>query len=50
MRDEVHAARILEATVKAVKLPVTLKMRMGWITLISMRRAWPGSPNSAASR
>src|SRR3954447_26946375 len=30
MRDEIHAARILEATVKAVKLPVTLKMRMGW--------------------
>lgn len=30
MRDEAHAARILEATVKAVKLPVTLKMRMGW--------------------
>jgi tRNA-dihydrouridine synthase B len=30
MRDEVHAARILEATVKAVKLPVTLKMRKGW--------------------
>src|SRR5882757_633344 len=26
MRDEVHAARILEATVKAVKLPVTIKM------------------------
>src|SRR6476469_8344200 len=30
MRDEVHAARILDATVKAVKLPVTLKMRTGW--------------------
>lgn len=30
MRDEIHAARILEATVKAVKLPVTLKMRTGW--------------------
>ncbi|HJQ56716.1 MAG TPA: tRNA dihydrouridine synthase DusB [Vineibacter sp.] len=30
MRDELHAARILEATVKAVKLPVTLKMRKGW--------------------
>ncbi len=30
MRDEQHAARILEATVKAVKLPVTLKMRTGW--------------------
>jgi tRNA-dihydrouridine synthase B len=30
MRDETHAARILEATVKAVALPVTLKMRTGW--------------------
>jgi tRNA-dihydrouridine synthase B len=30
MRDEQHAARILEATVKAVDLPVTLKMRTGW--------------------
>jgi tRNA-dihydrouridine synthase B len=30
MRDEAHAAKILEATVKAVKLPVTLKMRTGW--------------------
>jgi tRNA-dihydrouridine synthase B len=30
MRDEVHAAQILAATVKAVDLPVTLKMRTGW--------------------
>ncbi|MBX7146539.1 MAG: tRNA dihydrouridine synthase DusB [Alphaproteobacteria bacterium] len=30
MRDEVHAAKILTATVKAVSLPVTLKMRTGW--------------------
>src|SRR5260221_7785988 len=30
MRDDAHAARILEATVKAVDLPVTLKMRTGW--------------------
>ena len=30
MRDELHAARILEATVKSVALPVTLKMRTGW--------------------
>jgi len=30
MRDETHAGRILEATVKAVDLPVTLKMRTGW--------------------
>ena len=30
MRDEIHAARILEATARAVDVPVTLKMRMGW--------------------
>ena len=30
MRDEVAAARILEAVVRAVEVPVTLKMRMGW--------------------
>jgi tRNA-dihydrouridine synthase B len=30
MRDEPTATQILEATVKAVKIPVTLKMRMGW--------------------
>lgn len=30
MRDEATAAAILDATVKAVKVPVTLKMRMGW--------------------
>src|SRR5215469_2424939 len=30
MRDERHAAGILEATVRAVDLPVTLKMRTGW--------------------
>ncbi len=30
MRDEVAAARLLEAVVRAVPVPVTLKMRMGW--------------------
>ena len=30
MRDEVLAGKILEATAKAVNIPVTLKMRMGW--------------------
>ncbi len=30
MRDEIGAAAILQATVKAVSVPVTLKMRMGW--------------------
>jgi tRNA-dihydrouridine synthase B len=30
MRDQAAAARLLEATVRAVPVPVTLKMRMGW--------------------
>jgi tRNA-dihydrouridine synthase B len=30
MRDELLASKILEATVKAVKIPVTMKMRKGW--------------------
>jgi tRNA-dihydrouridine synthase B len=30
MRDEKHAGAILDAVVKAVSIPVTLKMRTGW--------------------
>lgn len=30
MKEECLAGKIMEATVKAVKVPVTLKMRMGW--------------------
>jgi tRNA-dihydrouridine synthase B len=30
MRDLPHAASLVDAVVKAVKVPVTLKMRMGW--------------------
>jgi nifR3 family TIM-barrel protein len=30
MRDLDHAERLIEATVSAVKVPVTLKMRLGW--------------------
>jgi nifR3 family TIM-barrel protein len=30
MRDLDHAMRLIEATVSAVKVPVTLKMRLGW--------------------
>jgi tRNA-dihydrouridine synthase B len=30
MRDETQALRIVEAVVKAVRIPVTLKMRTGW--------------------
>src|SRR5918995_1697979 len=30
MREPAHAARIISAMVKAVKIPVTVKMRKGW--------------------
>src|SRR6516225_7843451 len=30
MRDLDHATRLIEATIAAVKVPVTLKMRLGW--------------------
>src|SRR6201999_1513074 len=30
MRDLDHAEKLIEATVSAVKVPVTLKMRLGW--------------------
>lgn len=30
MRDLLHARQLIEATVKSVSIPVTLKMRMGW--------------------
>jgi nifR3 family TIM-barrel protein len=30
MRDLDHAERLIEATIAAVKVPVTLKMRLGW--------------------
>ncbi|MFT4718267.1 MAG: tRNA-dihydrouridine synthase B [Rickettsiales bacterium] len=30
MRDEALATKIMDAVVKAVKIPVTMKMRMGW--------------------
>ena len=30
MRDLDHALTLIEATIAAVKVPVTLKMRLGW--------------------
>jgi tRNA-dihydrouridine synthase B len=30
MRDLDHAAKLIDATISAVKVPVTLKMRLGW--------------------
>ncbi len=32
MRDLDHAVRLIEATIAAVRVPVTLKMRLGWDT------------------
>jgi tRNA-dihydrouridine synthase B len=32
MKDEALATKIMEAVVKAVKIPVTMKMRLGWNT------------------
>jgi nifR3 family TIM-barrel protein len=32
MRDLDHATRLIEATIGAVRIPVTLKMRLGWDT------------------
>lgn len=43
MRDLALAASIIEATVKAVSVPVTVKMRMGWIITASTH------PNSRIS-
>lgn len=30
MRDEAHAAKLMETIVRAVNIPVTVKMRLGW--------------------
>jgi tRNA-dihydrouridine synthase B len=38
MRDPDHALELIEATVKAVSVPVTLKMRLGWDHDTSTRR------------
>ena len=51
MRDEMHAARILEATVKAVKLPVTLEDAHGLGRMpTATRRGWPASPQDCGIR
>ena len=51
MRDLPLAAQLIEATVKAVKVPVTLKMRMGWDhSTASTRPSSRGSPRTSASR
>ena len=38
MREPEHAARVISAMAKAVKIPVTVKMRAGWNDAIAMRR------------
>src|SRR3569623_1565830 len=41
MRDLAHAVSLIEATIAAVKVPVTLKMRLGW------DHAWLNAPELA---
>ena len=49
MREVPLAVRLMEATVKAVKVPVTVKMRMGWCHASSqMRPNWPVWPRTWA--
>ena len=58
MRNLDHAEKLIEATVEASSVPVTLKMRLGWDHGIAQRagtraprrrgRAWRSSPSMAA--
>ena len=40
MRDLPHALTLIEAVVQAVRVPVTLKMRLGWDDFCAMRPSW----------
>ena len=50
MRDLDHALTLIEAVVQSVKVPVTLKMRLGWDDRCATRRNWRTAPNRPASR
>jgi tRNA-dihydrouridine synthase B len=50
MREVPLAARLIEATVKAVKVPVTVKMRMGWCHDSLNAPNWRGSRRISARR
>jgi tRNA-dihydrouridine synthase B len=50
MRDVPLATRLIEATVKAVKVPVTVKMRMGWCHDSLNAPNWRGSRRIWAPR
>ena len=49
MRDLDHAVRLIEATVEAVNVPVTLKMRLGWDER-SLQCAGAGAPRRGRRR
>ena len=51
MREPEHAASVIAAMARAVRIPVTVKMRAGWNDVESTRRRWRGwsrTPGAAA--
>ncbi|GER01453.1 hypothetical protein JCM17845_20760 [Iodidimonas gelatinilytica] len=50
MRDLDHAASLIKATVDAVSVPVTLKMRTGWMITAATLRNLPALPKIWGSR
>ncbi len=50
MRDLDHALTLIDAVVGAVKVPVTVKMRLGWDERRSTRRSWRAAPSRPACK
>ncbi|MGQ9811907.1 MAG: tRNA-dihydrouridine synthase [Dissulfurimicrobium sp.] len=50
MRDETLAARVMEAVVNAVNIPVTIKIRLGWDHGFKTQKLWLESPKGLAYR
>ena len=50
MREPEHAANVVRAMTKAVRIPVTVKMRAGWDATESMRQSWPAHGEMPARR
>ena len=50
MREPAHAAEVVRAMARAVRIPVTVKMRAGWDAERSTRRTWRGGWRMRARR